>query len=40
MERITSSCGEELGGAGGQSAKHTPQSRNALDPNNVPLPNN
>jgi uncharacterized protein (DUF488 family) len=29
----------ELGGAGRQCAKYTPQSRNAPDPNNVPLPN-
>ncbi|WP_205769916.1 hypothetical protein, partial [Microvirga sp. KLBC 81] len=33
-------CGEELGVAGRQSAKRTPQSRNAPGPNNVPLPNN
>jgi hypothetical protein len=39
MESITSSCGEELGVAGRQSAKYTPQSRNAPDPNNVPPPN-
>ena len=39
MESITSSCGEELGAAGHQSAKRTPQSPNAPDPNNVPLPN-
>ena len=34
-----SSCGERLGAAGRRSAKHTPQSPNAPDPNNVPLPN-
>jgi hypothetical protein len=39
MDSIRSSCGEELGVAGRQSAKRTPQSRNAPDPNNVPLPN-
>src|SRR5215210_443119 len=39
MDSITSSCGGELGVAGRQSAKYTPQSRNAPDPNNVPLPN-
>src|SRR5215217_7986399 len=39
MDSITSSCGGELGVAGRQSAKRTPQSPNALDPNNVPLPN-
>jgi hypothetical protein len=39
MDSITSSYGEELGVSGRQSAKCTPQSRNAPDPNNVPLPN-
>jgi hypothetical protein len=39
MDSITSSCGEELGVVGRQSAKRTPQSRNAPDPNNVPPPN-
>ncbi len=39
MESITTSRGEELGVAGRQSAMYTPQSRNAPDPNNVPLPN-
>jgi hypothetical protein len=38
MDSITSSCGEELGVVGRQSAKRTPQSRNAPGPNNVPLP--
>jgi hypothetical protein len=32
--------GEALGVAGRQSATYTPQSPNAPDPNNVPLPNN
>jgi hypothetical protein len=39
MDSIRSSYGEEIGVAGRQSAKYTPQSRNAPDPNNVPLPN-
>jgi hypothetical protein len=39
MDSITSSLGQELGVAGRQSAKYTPQSRNAPGPNNVPPQN-
>ncbi|WP_210166522.1 hypothetical protein, partial [Microvirga vignae] len=39
MDSFTASCGEELGVAGRQSAKRTPQSRNAPGPNNVLPPN-
>jgi hypothetical protein len=39
MDSITSSCGEELGVAGRQSAKYVPQFPNAPDSNNVPVPN-